>query len=101
MTKAPPTTTPPAVKPRFVAPLFIGTENAEAVIGRDWRWCRDTATELGVPFVRIRRKLLIPADRFVEALSKCTDEFTVTSTGNRKSDADSVLTAIGMRRRAG
>lgn len=57
------------VKPtQAVAPLLIGDENCRAAVGRSWRWCLDTARVLDVPVLTVRRRPVIPAAQFVEAL---------------------------------
>jgi hypothetical protein len=53
-----------------VAALVIGPRNAEAAVGFPWRWCRDTALELGVPFVGHGRKRGIMAADFIAALRR-------------------------------
>lgn len=57
-------------KSSTVFPKYISVRNAEAVTGQGYRWCRDTATSLGVPIIRQGRKLLIVADAFFEALER-------------------------------
>lgn len=57
----------PKVKP---LPLLIGPANAEAVTGFPWRWCRDTATALGLPFVGHGRKRALRAEPFIDALER-------------------------------
>jgi hypothetical protein len=59
-------------------PLIIGPKNAEAVTGFPWRWCRDTARRLCVPFIGHGRKQGVRADLFLAALEsdevKASDE---------------------------
>lgn len=59
-------------KPRHIAAiaLIIGPLNAEAATGFNYRWCRDTAARLGVPFVGAGRKRGIRADLFIAALER-------------------------------
>lgn len=54
-------------------PLLIGPKNAEAVTGFSWRWCRDAARRLAVPFVCHGRKRAIRADLFLAALESERD----------------------------
>lgn len=65
-----------------VAPIIIGPANALAATGFPWRWCRDTAAALGVPFVGAGRKRGIRADLFVAALETRQDV-----TGEREPEA--------------
>ncbi len=51
-------------------PIIIGPKNAEAATGFAYRWCRDTAARLGVPFVGAGRKRGIRADLFLAALER-------------------------------
>jgi hypothetical protein len=51
-------------------PLLIGPRNAEAVTGFTYRWVRDTAAALGVPFVAFGRKRAVRADLFLAALER-------------------------------
>jgi len=51
-------------------PIIIGPANAEACTGFPWRWCRDQAVALGLPFVGAGKKRGIRADVFVEAMEK-------------------------------
>lgn len=59
---------PPQEAQPLVAPLTIGDANCAAVIGRSWRWCLETARALGVPVLTVRRRPVIPAQQFIEAL---------------------------------
>ena len=53
-----------------VVPKYISVRNAEALTGQGYRWCRDTAHELGVTVVAFGRKRFIPAAEFFAALEK-------------------------------
>lgn len=61
-------------------PLIIGPLNAEAVTGFPYRWCRDTAARLGVPFVGAGRKRGIRADLFLAALERQPEEGPANNT---------------------
>ena len=69
-------------------PLLIGPANAEAVTGFNWRWCRDSAASLGVPFVGRGRKRAIRADVFITALEQSG---TVTPAVKRDIERDAPL----------
>lgn len=55
-----------------VAAMFVGPENAIALTGHNWRWCRDTARRFGVPILRPAgsAKSAIPAGLFAEVLAR-------------------------------
>jgi hypothetical protein len=74
-------------------PLLIGPANAEAVTGFNWRWCRDSAASLGVPFVGRGRKRAIRADLFVEALEQ-SGAVTTNVTRDAQRDAPVALPSI-------
>ena len=86
----------------LAAPLFIGRDNAQAVIGRPWRWVRDAASALGVPMVRHGRATLIPAQALTEALLAAGNP-QLAPAGEpppTPSTADDVLAALGKRRKS-
>jgi hypothetical protein len=62
----------PKSKPRHVAvlPVLLGPKNTEAATGFTYRWVRDTAARLGVPFVMAGRKRAVRADLFLAALER-------------------------------
>lgn len=71
----------------LASPLFISDRNAEALIGRPWRWVRDTARSLGVPVLQGGR--LVDAPAFERAIRE-------RSARVRTPDGpDGVLAAIG------
>jgi hypothetical protein len=74
-------------------PLLIGPANAEAVCGFNWRWCRDSAASLGVPFVGRGRKRAIRADLFIAALEQA-GPVTLSVTRDRERDAPSAQQTI-------
>lgn len=78
-----------------VAPLLVGPGNALLVCGAPWRWVRDAASSLGVPFVEHGRKRLIPAAALLDALSrsKATD-----TPANDADPADAVRAMLALRR---
>jgi len=51
-------------------PLLVGPRNAEAVTGFPWRWCRDRAVALRVPFLGAGQKRALRADLFIAALER-------------------------------
>lgn len=53
-----------------VLPLILGPKNTEAAVGFPYRWVRDTATALGLPFVGHGKKRGVRADIFLEALER-------------------------------
>jgi len=53
-----------------VAPIYIGPQNCEHVLGQNWRWTRDTAKRLGVPVLRVGGKPLIRVAELVPALER-------------------------------
>jgi hypothetical protein len=53
-----------------VLPVLLGPKNTEAATGFSYRWVRDTATRLGVPFVGSGRKRAVRADLFLAALER-------------------------------
>lgn len=63
---------PLKIKPATVTtlPLLLGPANTEAATGFSYRWVRDTASRLGVPFVGAGRKRAVRADLFLEALER-------------------------------
>jgi hypothetical protein len=88
-----------------VAALTIGTENADAVIGRPWRWCVDTAVALGVPVITVRRRPVIPAQAFLDALMVAGTSLPPAAAAPSEptptpdpQDAAEVLQALGLRR---
>lgn len=48
--------------------LLLGPGNSMAAIGASWRWVRDTAKRLGVPFLKVGRKQFVEANAFIAAL---------------------------------
>lgn len=98
------------------APLLVGPENCAAVLGRDWRWCRDQAARLGCLF-HVGRKAVIDAAAFLQALraralTAPAPELPAQAEGRppEPADVDAVDPAraveiarrmLGVRRRAG
>jgi hypothetical protein len=53
-----------------VAPVAIGSNNAELVTGYSWRWLRDHADELGVEVIKVDGKSFILASDLAAALER-------------------------------
>lgn len=75
--------------------LLIGPANALHVVGAPWRWCRNTARELGVQLVGTRRRQLIPAGEFLAALRARPE----ADKPEPIDPAEQVRRALGRRRR--
>lgn len=87
--------------PVLVMPLVVGPKNAEAATGWPWRWVRDTARALGVPFIGHGRKLGVRADLFLAALSRVAPADVTADGAIELSDpAEAVRRALGKRRRS-
>jgi uncharacterized NAD-dependent epimerase/dehydratase family protein len=88
-----------------VSALTIGADNAVAVIGRKWRWCLETAIALGVPVITVRRRPVILAQSFVDALVVAGKHVEPLRETEREesapTDADGVLRTLGLSRKAG
>lgn len=92
------TATEPQTQP-LVAPLTIGDANCQAVIGRPWRWCVETARALGVPVLTVRRRPVIPAQQFIEALWKAGGNPSAANDTEPPAPietADDVLSRLGL-----
>lgn len=84
-------------------PLLIGPANAEAVTGFSWRWCRDAAAALGVPFVVHGRKRALRAEAFIAALER-EAELPTNGEAQPPAPADpaaAVRASLGLRLKAG
>ncbi len=94
--------TEPKVK---TLPVLLGPANSEAATGFPYRWVRDTAARLGVPFVGAFRKRAVRADLFVAALEKNSivdDELQDEKPAIVSADpAAAVRAMLGVRRRSG
>jgi hypothetical protein len=75
-------------------PLLLGELNAEAVVGRSWRWVKDTANALGVPVYRHR---LVDAERFLAALRAEAESSDGGPANDEQSGTDRVLALVGRR----
>jgi hypothetical protein len=81
---------------KLVWPRTIGVENAEALTGASYRWCRDFARQHGVPIFRHGRKLLIDATKFFEALERDSEQDQAPAAAAEPVDAtQAVLNALG------
>ncbi len=99
-------------KPAVVAPMFVGRDNAEAVVGRSWRWCQDAARALGVPLIIHGRTSLVDAEKLKAALlasskldrPQANDAEVDVDVDDAETPlpatADDVLAALGKRRRS-
>lgn len=83
-----------------VNPILIGPANAIAATGLPWRWCRDTASELGVPFVGARRKRAIRADAFVAALEGSSRNGGTANGASAVDPAEKIRALLGKKRRS-
>jgi hypothetical protein len=85
-------------------PLYLSRENAAAATGQPWRWVRDTARMLKVNTITIRRKTLIPASAFVDALQAAgggKHDIPAPASAQSLETPDAVLAALGKRRKGG
>ncbi|MGC4091385.1 MAG: hypothetical protein QM756_26605 [Polyangiaceae bacterium] len=85
-------------------PIVIGPANAEAVTGFPWRWCRDQATALGIPFIGAGKKRGIRAELFIEALERGVVQTTPPASVDQAAPSDSaahVRAMLGKRLKAG
>ena len=85
----------------MVSPLCIGPGNALAAVGAPWRWCRDTAHDLGVPLVGTKRRQLIPAGDFLAALKAAKVEAGAPLDIVYADPAAEIRRRLGLRRRFG
>jgi hypothetical protein len=87
----------------LVAPLILGPKNCESATGWPWRWVRDTARGLGVPFVGYGQKRGVLATTFLAALEKAGASMAIQDgEPDVPPDADPaevVRRALGKRRR--
>lgn len=81
-----------------VMPITIGPGNALAATGFPWRWVRDQAEALGVPFVGCARKRGVRADLFLAALEQ---QGAKPSTPEPVDHAEQLRARLGKRRRTG
>lgn len=82
-----------------VLPVLLGPKNTEAATGFSYRWVRDTATRLGVPFVGAGRKRAYRADLFLAALE--SEQVDVESTTAAPAPDDPAEAVRAILRRAG
>jgi hypothetical protein len=80
-----------------VAPLLLGPKNCEQMTGLPWRHVRDHARELGVEPVRVGRKLVVPAARFLEALESSNATSTLHSDDAPTDPAEALRARLGLR----
>lgn len=90
-------------KPRHVAvlPVLLGPKNTEAATGLPYRWVRDNAARLGVPFIGAGRKRAVRADLFIAALEREQLVTVTSSTGERPQSVDPAEQVRQLLRRAG
>lgn len=75
--------------------LLIGPKNAEAATGLPWRHLRAHAPALGVPVLRIGRKVCIPAQALLAALLESSTR------SEPENPEEAILRSLGLVRRTG
>lgn len=83
------------------APVLLGPKNCEAATGLSWRWVRDAARELGVPFLCAKRKCAIRTEAFMAALERLNSapDAPLTTDEPMTDPAALVRQLLGKRRR--
>ena len=86
------------------APLYVGRDNAVALVGREWRVVCDLAKALGVRPRRVGRVALYPAAELVAAIERAapvTEPASADDTGRDEPTIEQLRAAGGKRLRAG
>jgi hypothetical protein len=89
------TVSPKYISAAAVNPKYISEQNAKALVGQGYRWCRDKAHELGVKVIAVGRKRFIPAAEFFAALERAS-QLPAPEVESPEDATASVLASLGL-----